>query len=189
MDFEEIQVIWNKQDNQPIFNINPDTVMTGLQNETRAIHSSNVWIDLFYMITAGFNVIGAYFNIRSGEHIYVEILFGLFSFSVGAGFLISFLKRRNETLDLDQSIREILESVVAKYRTSNQIAWRGILIVILPSIAREAYRAITLSESDSIDWPYPGLVGFSVVTIALILAIRHQSRRIEKLLSFRRQLD
>ncbi len=189
MDFEEIQVIWTQQDDQPIFNIDPDRVVTRLQEETRAVHSGNLWLEPLFMLSAGFNVYGSWFRVKPDELTLWGIAFGLVSFVAVIWFFTGFLKRRREALILDQPIRGILESDVVNYRTSNKITWRGIWLVTVPSISREVYRLIMSADPGVVDWSYPELIGFPICTAALILVIRYQSRRIEKLLSFRRQLD
>ena len=133
MDFEEMKVIWDSQNQEPLYAINKAALQSSINNKARGFKRLVLFFE-FVMIAASFGG-GIAFLIKPvyfGAH-YHQIVSGLIFLSVSFFFLLSVRKRLIQESSFESSLRGDLEKSL--WQVKNHISRSRALRLgfILPS--------------------------------------------------------
>lgn len=112
MDFEELQVIWNSQNNEKMYAINENTLHAYIKQKSRSI---NKLLNFFEYMLIGMNLaVGIWLTIESLDNnpLSNQFILAVFYLAFGVYALIRRLMRRNEEKPFDPTMVGELDKAI-----------------------------------------------------------------------------
>jgi hypothetical protein len=139
MDFEELQVIWNNQNNEKMYAVNENALHTYIKKKGRSI---NNMLNFFEFILIGINlIVGIWLTIESldNNNPSPQSILAVFYLAIGVYSLIRRLVRRNEERPFDHTMVGELDKAIWRIeylmkQSLNVIIWYLLPLVLIIGI-------------------------------------------------------
>jgi hypothetical protein len=136
MDFEELQVIWNNQNNEKMYAVNENALHTYIKKKGRSI---NNMLNFFEFILIGINlIVGIWLTIESldNNNPSPQSILAVFYLAIGVYSLIRRLVRRNEERPFDHTMVGELDKAIWRIeylmkQSLNVIIWYLLPLVLI----------------------------------------------------------
>lgn len=172
MDFEELQVIWNSQNNEKMYLINENALHTYIKRQGKSIKNT---LNLFEFILIGVNLlVGIWLTIESIDNSFpsTQAVLAVFYLAFGVYGLIRRLVRRNEEKPFDQTILGELDKALWRvnylmHQGRHVIIWYLIPLALILGI-------MSFLDTKRLLWAFGMMV---IVTIATHFGYRWEIKK------------